>query len=231
MNKKELIVLKNINKTYSNKKRTEEVLKGLELSICAGDMVAIMGESGCGKSSLLNIVGLLDEQYNGEYSLDGKNVKNYSEKDKASMRNRMFGFVMQDFALIDELSVLENIEIPLVYSKNKKYKSKDNRYNYIEKALELLGIKDKLNSKCSELSGGQRQRVAIARAIINDAKIVLADEPTGALDESSAESIVKLLKRINELLNITVIMVTHDKKVAEQCNIVYKMIDGKLEVV
>jgi putative ABC transport system ATP-binding protein len=187
-----------------------------------------MGGSGCGKSTLLSTIGLLDERYTGTYKLFGKDIAKYSEKEKASIRNNVFGFVMQDFALIDEYTVFENVEIPLIYSKNKKYKNKNDRYEYIKKTLKILDIEEKIDSKCTELSGGQRQRVAIARAIINDAKIIIADEPTGALDEKSAEGILKILKKVNDMLKITLIMVTHDKSVAQNCDKIYRLENGKL---
>lgn len=193
------------------------------LTIHKGDLIAIVGPSGSGKSTLLNIIGLLEDLDSGEYKLNGKNVCDLNDKEKAMYRNKNFGFIVQNFALINDFSVLDNIEIPLIYSK----KNKKARHVLVASMLKKLNLETKINSKISELSGGQAQRVAIARALINNPEVILADEPTGALDCKTGQEIINILKEINKD-GKTVLIVTHDYNIAKQCNKIIKINDGKL---
>lgn len=188
-----------------------------------GEMVAIIGKSGAGKSTLLHILACIDSYQSGEYTIDGTLVKNLSEGQYAQIRNEKIGIVMQDFALVEDFSALENVLIPLDFAK-KKIKNKK------EKALEALkavGMGDLSKKPCNKLSGGQKQRVAIARAIVNEPAMILADEPTGALDTKTSAEIMELFKRLNKE-GKTVVIVTHDPKVAEQCSRVIEVSDGKI---
>ena len=191
--------------------------------ISDGEMVAIIGKSGAGKSTLLHILACIDSYQSGEYTIDGTLVKNLSEGQYAQIRNEKIGIVMQDFALVEDFSALENVLIPLDFAK-KKIKNKK------EKALEALkavGMGDLSKKPCNKLSGGQKQRVAIARAIVNEPAMILADEPTGALDTKTSAEIMELFKRLNKE-GKTVVIVTHDPKVAEQCSRVIEVSDGKI---
>lgn len=226
--KKIIIQCKDICKEYSKGESLVRALNGVELTVSEGEMAAIMGKSGSGKSTLLNIIGMLDSQTSGDYILMGENTNKYSNKEKAKMRNQFFGFIMQDFALVDRYTVKENVEIPLLYVEKGKEKSKKEKEEKIKEILKQLGIEDKLNTRCYNLSGGQRQRVAIARALINDSKVIIADEPTGALDEETSQDIMNILKTINKNNKITIIIVTHDSDVAKYCNKIYHMSNGKL---
>ncbi len=219
-----MIVLDNIVKVYNPKKNNEfEALHGVSVKINDGEMVAIVGRSGAGKSTLLHILACIDSYQDGEYTIDGTLVKNLSERQYAKIRNEKIGMVMQDFALVEDFSALENVMIPLSFSK-KKVKNKK------EKALEALkvvGIEELAKKTCSKLSGGQKQRVAIARAIVNEPSMILADEPTGALDSKTSAEIMELFKELNSQ-GRTVIIVTHDPKVAEQCQRVIEISDGDI---
>ena len=218
----EVIKLKDINKKYGKGESQEHVLKDINLSINKGDMVAIMGPSGSGKTSLLNILGLMDKQSSGRYELYGEDILNKSEKELASLRNEKIGFVFQNFNLINEYNLIENVIIPLSYSKNKSSMKK----RAISK-LEEVGLKNYIKKKVNELSGGQKQRVAIARALVNEPEIILADEPTGALDEKNGNSIMEILKHINKK-GKTVIIITHDINIANKCKNIIEIKDGKL---
>lgn len=200
-----------------------EALHGVSCEISDGEMVAIIGKSGAGKSTLLHILACIDSYQSGEYTIDGTLVKNLSEWQYAKIRNEKIGIVMQDFALVEDFSALENVLIPLDFAK-KKIKNKK------EKALEALkavGMGDLSKKPCNKLSGGQKQRVAIARAIVNEPAMILADEPTGALDTKTSAEIMELFKRLNKE-GKTVVIVTHDPKVAEQCSRVIEVSDGKI---
>lgn len=200
-----------------------EALHGVSCEISDGEMVAIIGKSGAGKSTLLHILACIDSYQSGEYTIDGTLVKNLSEGQYAQIRNEKIGIVMQDFALVEDFSALENVLIPLDFAK-KKIKNKK------EKALEALkavGMGDLSKKPCNKLSGGQKQRVAIARAIVNEPAMILADEPTGALDTKTSAEIMELFKRLNKE-GKTVVIVTHDPKVAEQCGRVIEVSDGKI---
>lgn len=219
-----MITLKNIIKIYNPKKANEfEALHGVSCEIQDGEMVAIIGKSGAGKSTLLYILACIDSYQKGEYTIDGTLVKNLSERQYAKIRNEKIGMVMQDFALVEDFSALENVMIPLNFSK-KKIKDKK------EKALAALnsvGIKDLAKKPCNKLSGGQKQRVAIARAIVNEPTMILADEPTGALDTKTSEEIMELFKSLNHQ-GKTIVIVTHDPKVAEQCDRIVEISDGNI---
>lgn len=219
-----MIKLDKIIKIYNPNKANEyEALHGVSCEISDGEMVAIIGKSGAGKSTLLHILACIDSYQSGEYTIDGTLVKNLSEGQYAQIRNEKIGIVMQDFALVEDFSALENVLIPLDFAK-KKIKNKK------EKALEALkavGMGDLSKKPCNKLSGGQKQRVAIARAIVNEPAMILADEPTGALDTKTSAEIMELFKRLNKE-GKTVVIVTHDPKVAEQCSRVIEVSDGKI---
>lgn len=217
------IRLENICKVYSGTGYKVDALNNINLDINKGEMLAIMGASGSGKSTLLNIIGCIDHPTSGRYIFREKNMTELKEKEIAKYRNKVFGFVLQDFALIERYSVSKNIRIPMIYS---GVGIKEQKKRTIE-MLKLLGIEDKKNQLPIRLSGGQRQRVAISRALINDAEIILCDEPTGALDSVTGMEIVSILKKLNEQ-GKTIIIVTHDEKVAQKCNRVLVLSDGKI---
>ena len=219
-----MVKLDKIVKIYNPKKANEfEALHGVSAEIKDGEMVAIIGKSGAGKSTLLHILACIDNYQDGEYVIDETVVKKLSEKKYAQIRNEKIGMVMQDFALVEDFSALENVMIPLSFSKkkikNKKQKALD--------ALKAVGIEDLAKKPCNKLSGGQKQRVAIARAIANEPSMILADEPTGALDTKTSAEIMELFKSLNAQ-GRTVIIVTHDPKVAEQCDRIIEISDGEI---
>lgn len=216
-----MIELKNISKQYH---KGTMILNNINLCIQDGDYVALMGPSGAGKTTLMNIIGCLDHATEGEYFLDGNDVSGYCEKEKARLRNEKFGFVVQDFALINEMTVYGNVTLPLRYSKKKFKKEKSSIHNL----LSNLKITGKKETKVKELSGGQRQRVAIARALVNSPDIILADEPTGALDQKTGEEVMQIFSELNQQ-GKTIIVVTHDSNIAAKCNRIIKIIDGRLE--
>ncbi len=220
-----IIKLENIKKTYGNGECAVEALKGIDLEIEEGESIAIMGTSGSGKSTLLNILGFVDEATEGTYLLDGTDSKKQSQKEKAEIRNQKLGFVVQDFALISRLSVCKNVMLPLEYV-NMPKKEKERK---VIELLEKLGISDKKNTYPDKLSGGQKQRVAIARALVNDASILLCDEPTGALDSNTTKDIMNLFMKLNRDDKKTLIIVTHDKDVAAYCERIIYMEDGRIE--
>ena len=216
-----LIELKELNKTYNNGQPLH-VLKGINLSIERGEFVSIMGASGSGKSTLLNILGILDNYDTGTYTLDGKLIKDLSERQSADYRNRMIGFVFQSFNLISFKTAVENVELPLYYHGVSRRRRHELAMEYLEK----LGLTPWASHFPNEMSGGQKQRVAIARALITHPQIILADEPTGALDSKTSVEVMQLLKRLNQEEGITIIVVTHESGVANETNKIIHIKDG-----
>ena len=216
-----MIKLKNLHKSYPIGKEKLHVLKGIDLHIKEGEFVSIMGSSGSGKSTLLNIVGLLDGHDEGEYYLNGQLIENLDEKKAAILRNKFLGFVFQSFNLISYKTALENIALPLYY----KGVNRKDRQKIAMEYLEKVDLKDWANHLPGELSGGQKQRVAIARALVTKPKVVLADEPTGALDSTTSHSVMELLKDINDE-GMTVFVITHEEDIAAQTHRIVRLLDG-----
>ena len=216
-----LIELRDINKTYNNGQPLH-VLKGIDLDIERGEFVSIMGASGSGKSTLLNILGILDNYDTGSYHLAGKLIKDLSESQAAEYRNRMIGFIFQSFNLIGFKTAVENVELPLFYQGVPRRKRREMAMEYLQK----LGLTQWAKHFPNEMSGGQRQRVAIARALITKPEIILADEPTGALDSKTSVEVMQLLKQLNKEEGITIIVVTHESGVANETNKIIHIKDG-----
>ena len=218
-----IITVDNINKTYKNGSLELQVLKNISFKVDKGEFLAIMGSSGSGKSTMMNILGCLDNQYEGRYILDGIDISKSTENELSEIRNKKIGFIFQSFNLLPRLTALENVELPLVYSSIPKEK----RHKRANELLEMVGLKDRTHHRPNELSGGQRQRVAIARALVNNPSIILADEPTGNLDSKSEGEIIEILQKLNKMEK-TIVIVTHEPsigKIAER-KIVFK--DGEI---
>jgi putative ABC transport system ATP-binding protein len=218
-----MIKTKSLTKVYTTEEVETTALNQVNLDIKEGEFVAVMGPSGCGKSTLLNILGLLDNPSTGEYEFLNTEVSRYSERQRSSLRKGSIGFVFQSFNLIDELTVFENVELPLLYLKMPATKRKKE----VEKVLERMQIMHRRNHFPQQLSGGQQQRVAVSRAIVSDPKVILADEPTGNLDSSNGDEVMNLLKQLNES-GTTVIMVTHSPSYSEYCQRVIHLFDGQV---
>lgn len=216
-----MIQIKNVCKAFGKKEARVEALRGINLSIGEGEMVAVMGKSGSGKSTLLNIIGGMMSLDSGEYLYDGKAVDFKSQRALTKFRRNEVGFVVQYFALVEDLNVYKNVALPLQYQGYSRKRIKET----VMEALRELGIEDKAKAYPSELSGGQQQRVAIARAIVKKPRVILADEPTGALDEATGEEVQKIFRGLNQK-GKTIIIVTHDAKVAESCGRIIYVKDG-----
>lgn len=215
--------MKDIHKAYKMGQEQLEVLKGISFDIYEGEFVAILGPSGSGKSTIMNILGCIDTPSSGEYLLDSKNIKRLKEDELAKIRNDKIGFVFQKFNLLPRFTTIHNVELPLLLrgESSKVAKKKAEKY------LELVGLKDRLKHKPTELSGGQQQRVAIARALIGNPELLLADEPTGNLDQHSGHEIMELFQQLNDEGN-TIVMITHDEKVASRAKRIIRIVDGVL---
>jgi ABC-type lipoprotein export system ATPase subunit len=222
-----LIELKDIHKTYHLGEVDVPVLKGVSLTVDRGELVALMGTSGSGKSTLMNILGCLDHPTSGQYWLDGQEVSNMSPNGRALLRNSKIGFVFQSFNLLPRTSALENVMMPLSYSREGISDREARRR--AKEILERVGLGDRTHHHPSQLSGGQQQRVAIARALINNPPLLFADEPTGNLDSKTSEEVLQMFQRLNQEQKITIILVTHDAGVASHANRQILMRDGRIE--
>ena len=218
-----IITVDNITKTYKNGSLELQVLKNISFKVDKGEFLAIMGSSGSGKSTMMNILGCLDNQYEGRYILDGIDISKSTENELSEIRNKKIGFIFQSFNLLPRLTALENVELPLVYSSIPKEK----RHKRANELLEMVGLKERTHHRPNELSGGQRQRVAIARALANNPSIILADEPTGNLDSKSEGEIIEILQKLNKM-GKTIVIVTHEPSIGEiaERKIVFK--DGEI---
>ncbi len=218
-----LISLENVYKIYQSGEEEIHALDGINLTIKKGELTAIVGQSGSGKSTAMNIIGCLDVPTSGSYYLMGKDVSKLDEDELADIRNKTLGFIFQQYNLIPKLNILENVELPLVYKGVKK----EERITAALASIERVGLKGREKNFPSQLSGGQQQRVSIARALAGDPSIILADEPTGALDSKTGKEVLEFLKNLNKEGN-TVIIITHDNGIAAQCNRIIRIQDGRI---
>jgi putative ABC transport system ATP-binding protein len=216
--------MKSVNKIYTSGGISFQALFDVDFIIKEGEFVSILGPSGSGKSTLMNIIGCLDRATSGAYYLDGEDVYSLSTKRMAQLRNRKIGFVFQNFNLLKRQSAMENVMLPMVYA----HMPSDKRVQAAETLLDKVGLIDKLKSFPLQLSGGQQQRIAIARALANDPSIVLADEPTGALDQRTGRQIIDMMKQLNEEDGKTIIMITHDEGIAREAKRTVRILDGRL---
>ena len=217
-----MIKLEHIHKYYKVGDEQLHVLNDVTVRITQGEFVGIMGPSGCGKSTLINILGFLDSKYEGKYCFNDESVSNLSDNQISKVRNSTVGFVFQDFNLIEQATVEENVRLPLLY----RGLTPRQTHTKVKQALEKVGLGDKLEKYPRHLSGGQKQRVAIARALVNSPKFIIADEPTGALDSKTSASIMDILYRLNREDGVTIVMVTHDPTLTKYCSRVIHVIDG-----
>lgn len=221
-----IIELRQISKNYQVGTNQIKVLENINFQLNAGERVAIMGASGSGKTTLMNILGLLDHPSTGQYFLNGQEVDYLTEDERAALRNRTIGFVFQAFFLLPRLSILQNIGLPLHY----RHCDKNEINTRAQAMLAKVGLAHLAQNKPNQLSGGQQQRAAIARALIGNPAVILADEPTGALDSHTGQRIMDLFRELNEKENVTIIIVTHDAKIAEQCQRIVHIQDGQIKV-
>ncbi|MGL4606138.1 MAG: ABC transporter ATP-binding protein [Eubacteriaceae bacterium] len=219
----QILEMKDIVKTYLMGEEEQVVLKGISLNIFRGDFVSVLGPSGSGKSTLMNIIGCLDVPTSGTYRLSGELIRDLSEKELSRIRNKEIGFVFQQFQLLPRLSALKNVELPLIYAGIPEKE----RVKRSQRILERVGLGDKIKNRPNQLSGGQQQRVAIARALVTEPTILLADEPTGALDQETGHQIMNLFKELHQE-GKNIVMITHDIKVAQNGSRIIEILDGNL---
>jgi len=219
-----MINISNIHKTYVTGNTKLHVLKGIDLKVDAGEMISVMGASGSGKSTLLNILGILDNHDNGEYLLNGVRIENLNERKAAQLRNKFLGFVFQSFNLVSFKNAMENVALPLYYQNVKRKKRNAIAMEYLDR----MGLKEWAHHLPNELSGGQKQRIAIARALIGKPKVILADEPTGALDSVTSQEVMDILAEINRNENITMLIVTHEHDIAKRTQKTIRITDGMI---
>ena len=219
-----MITLKNIEKVYQTNEIETVALSNINIEIATGEFLSIMGPSGCGKSTLLNMIGLLDKPTGGMIEIEKNIIDGWKDKELAQFRNQKLGFIFQSFHLINDLSVIDNVELPLLYRKG--ISGKERRKRALE-AIEKVGLSTRAKHYPGQLSGGQRQRVAIARAIIGQPDIILADEPTGNLDSKMGKDIMEILENLNKQEKATIIMVTHDERLANKTHRIIHLFDGK----
>jgi putative ABC transport system ATP-binding protein len=218
-----MISLKQVEKLYRTESVETVALSGINLDVGAGEFISIMGPSGCGKSTLLNLMGLLDIPSSGQIAIDGQEVASYADKHLARLRNQSIGFIFQSFHLVPDLSVLDNVQIPLLYRKM----SGGARRDAARRALERVGLGARLHHFPSQLSGGQQQRVAVARAVVGNPRVLLADEPTGNLDSQMGDEIMGILKDLHKDEKATIVMVTHDERLAQETQRIVRLFDGR----
>ncbi len=220
-----LIEVRDLEKIYVDDGNETPALRGLSFDIKKGEFVAVMGPSGSGKSTLLHILGFLDRQTSGEYRFDGREINEYKEEELSRVRNKKMGFVFQTFNLLPRISVLGNVELPLIYAGIKEKERK----KIARDAIESVGLSHRVDFEPNKLSGGERQRAAIARALVNNPAVIFADEPTGNLDSKSGRQIMEVIRELNEKNNHTVILITHETYTANYAERVIKLLDGKVE--